>query len=142
MTQLSIVDLSCETQAGEATVIRFCLTLGYQGFQDIKMDLAIKLTTTESNDTSPLLDAKVSESGDAHAIGLKLAEYYNSNVLSETLNLLNMQQVLGIVDVLLKARNEAQMHYPNAIDNKQLIFATGEAGCGKIWVSAAKMRTH
>ena len=26
----------------------------------------------------------------------------------------------------------------NAIDNKQLIFATGEAGCGKTWISAAK----
>ncbi len=31
----------------------------------------------------------------------------------------------------IEARNEAQAHYLNAIDNKQLIFATGEAGCGK-----------
>ena len=28
----------------------------------------------------------------------------------------------------IEARNEAQAHYLNAIDNKQLIFATGEAG--------------
>ncbi|EAN9824158.1 MurR/RpiR family transcriptional regulator, partial [Salmonella enterica] len=68
VTQLSIADLSRETQAGEATVIRFCRTLGYKGFQDFKMDLAIELATTESDDTSPLLDAKVSESDDAHAI--------------------------------------------------------------------------
>ena len=36
------------------------------------------------------------------------------------------------------ARNEAQAHYLNAIESKQLIFATGEAGCGKTWISTAK----
>ena len=38
----------------------------------------------------------------------------------------------------IEARNEAQAHYLNAIESKQLIFATGEAGCGKTWISAAK----
>ncbi len=52
------------------------------------MDLAIELATTESDDSSPLLDAEVSESDDAHAIGLKLQNTI-SNVLSETLNLLD-----------------------------------------------------
>ena len=35
-------------------------------------------------------------------------------------------------------RNDAQAQYLNAIENKSLIFATGEAGCGKTWISAAK----
>lgn len=60
---------------------------------------AIELATTEFDDSSPLLDAEVSESDDAHAIGLKLQNTI-SNVLSETLNLLDMQQVLGVVDAL------------------------------------------
>lgn len=38
----------------------------------------------------------------------------------------------------IEARTEAQAHYLDAIDNKQLIFATGEAGCGKTFISAAK----
>lgn len=38
----------------------------------------------------------------------------------------------------ITARNEAQAQYLNAIESKQLIFATGEAGCGKTWISAAK----
>ncbi len=38
----------------------------------------------------------------------------------------------------IAARNEAQEHYLNAIERKQLIFATGEAGCGKTYISAAK----
>ena len=38
----------------------------------------------------------------------------------------------------IEARNEAQAHYLKAIESKQLIFATGEAGCGKTFISAAK----
>lgn len=38
----------------------------------------------------------------------------------------------------IMARTEAQAHYLKAIESKQLIFATGEAGCGKTWISAAK----
>ncbi|PPS58653.1 hypothetical protein CRX72_20470 [Pantoea sp. BRM17] len=40
----------------------------------------------------------------------------------------------------IAARNEAQAHYLNAIETKQLIFATGEAGCGKTWISAVTPR--
>lgn len=38
----------------------------------------------------------------------------------------------------IEARTIAQEHYLSAIENKQLIFATGEAGCGKTFLSAAK----
>ena len=43
VTQSSIADLSRDTQAGEATVIRFCRTPGYKGFQDFKMDWPLNL---------------------------------------------------------------------------------------------------
>ncbi|MDX5626445.1 MULTISPECIES: phosphate starvation-inducible protein PhoH [unclassified Brenneria] len=39
---------------------------------------------------------------------------------------------------VIEARTTAQEHYLSAIENKQLIFATGEAGCGKTFLSAAK----
>ncbi|MBF1994226.1 phosphate starvation-inducible protein PhoH [Serratia symbiotica] len=38
----------------------------------------------------------------------------------------------------IEAKTEAQDHYLSAIENKQLIFATGEAGCGKTFISALK----
>ncbi|NDJ58187.1 phosphate starvation-inducible protein PhoH [Enterobacteriaceae bacterium 4M9] len=38
----------------------------------------------------------------------------------------------------VEARNEAQERYLQAIERKKLIFATGEAGCGKTFISAAK----
>lgn len=38
----------------------------------------------------------------------------------------------------VEARNAAQACYLHAIESKKLIFATGEAGCGKTFISAAK----
>lgn len=38
----------------------------------------------------------------------------------------------------IEARNLAQQYYLSAIENKSLIFASGEAGCGKTFLSAAK----
>ena len=46
VTQLSIADLSALTQAGEATIIRFCRTLGYKGFQDFKMEMPMSKRVT------------------------------------------------------------------------------------------------
>ncbi|MBA5839028.1 MurR/RpiR family transcriptional regulator, partial [Morganella morganii] len=101
VTQLSIAQLSRATKAGEATVVRFCRTLGYKGFQDFKMDLAIEMATSDSEE-SPILDAEVNHQDDIHTIGLKLQATIN-NVLSETLNLLDMTQVKGAVNALLSS---------------------------------------
>lgn len=37
----------------------------------------------------------------------------------------------------IEARNEAQAHYLISLDTKSLTFATGEAGCGKTYLSTA-----
>ncbi len=104
VTQLSIAELSRETEAGEATIIRFCRTLGYKGFHEFKMDLAIELATSEPNNSSPMLDAEITSSDDAHTIGLKLQNTIN-NVLSETLNLLDMTQVTKVVEALRSSQS-------------------------------------
>ncbi|WP_428945334.1 MurR/RpiR family transcriptional regulator [Pantoea sp. FN060301] len=114
VTQLSIAELSREIQAGEATVIRFCRTLGYKGFQDFKMDLAIELATSEPENSGSLLDAEIHDTDDAQTIGLKLQTTIN-NVLSETLNLLDMNQVNQVV---------AALRSSNAI----YIFGVGSSG--------------
>lgn len=102
LPQLSIAGLAQYTLTGEASVVRFCRTLGYRGFQDFKMDLAIELAYHD-NDKSPLLDADVTEQDDIHTIGLKLQNAVNG-VLSETLNLLDAKQVAAVVRLLLKCR--------------------------------------
>ncbi|MFQ7389703.1 MAG: MurR/RpiR family transcriptional regulator [Escherichia sp.] len=97
--QLSIADLSEEVNAGEASVIRFCRQLGYKGFQNFKMELAIELAMNDSDDNSTLLEAEIQKTDDAHTIGLKLQGAI-STVLSETLNLLDMEQVERVVEAL------------------------------------------
>lgn len=114
VTQLSIADLSEEVNAGEASVIRFCRLLGYKGFQNFKMELAIELAMTDSDDNSTLLDAEIQKGDDAHTIGLKLQGAI-STVLSETLNLLDMQQVERVVEAL-------------HLSNSAYIFGVGASG--------------
>lgn len=99
VTQLSIADLSEEVNAGEASVICFCRQLGYKGFQNFKMELAIELAMNDSDDNSTLLEAEIQKTDDAHTIGLKLQGAI-STVLSETLNLLDMEQVERVVEAL------------------------------------------
>lgn len=101
VTQFSISQLSKATNAGEATIVRFCRTLNYKGFQEFKMDLAIEMATLES-DESPILDAEISQQDKMQTIGLKLQATIN-NVLSETLNLLDEQQMQGALNALLQA---------------------------------------
>lgn len=103
LPQLSIAGLAQQTLTGEASIIRFCRTLGYRGFQDFKMDLAIELARQGNSDTSPLLDADVTQHDDMHTIGLKLQNAINS-VLVETLNLLDVKQVESVVQILLNCR--------------------------------------
>ncbi|WP_265669030.1 MurR/RpiR family transcriptional regulator [Klebsiella grimontii] len=114
VTQLSIADLSEEVNAGEASVIRFCRQLGYKGFQNFKMELAIELAMTDSDDNSTLLEAEIQKADDAHTIGLKLQGAI-STVLSETLNLLDMEQVERVVEALHSC-------------NSTFIFGVGASG--------------
>ncbi|HGM5491058.1 TPA: MurR/RpiR family transcriptional regulator [Serratia fonticola] len=101
VTQLSLAELSALTQAGEATIIRFCRTMGYKGFQDFKMDLAIEVANHQTSRES-LLDGDVQDGDNAQAIGGKLQSAIN-NVLTETLNLLSFESVEQVVKLLRPA---------------------------------------
>ncbi|MCU5772735.1 MurR/RpiR family transcriptional regulator [Erwiniaceae bacterium BAC15a-03b] len=101
VTQFSIAEFSAQTSTGEATIIRFCRTLGYKGFQDFKIDLAIEVATREKSEDG-LLDADVQESDDVLLIGAKLQTSIN-NVMSETLNLISAKTVADVVTCLQQA---------------------------------------
>ncbi|MFH0258828.1 MurR/RpiR family transcriptional regulator [Vibrio rumoiensis] len=88
VTKVSIAELSSIVNAGEATIIRFCRSLGFKGFQDFKMELAIELSKVNQDERS-ILDTEVTDKDNAEEIGSKL---YNAitAVLGETLNLINI----------------------------------------------------
>lgn len=100
-TQLSIAQFSEKTQAGEATIVRFCRSLGYKGFQDFKMNLAIELATKDVQE-STILDTDIQHEDDVKTIGLKLQSTLNE-ILAETLNLIAPEQLEQAKEHLIKA---------------------------------------
>lgn len=102
VTKLSIAELSQAVNAGEATIIRFCRTLGFKGFQDFKMELAIELSNANQNEKS-ILDTDVTPEDTAELIGQKLHNTIN-NVLAETYNLLDFQMLEQVANSIQSCR--------------------------------------
>ncbi|VEI45518.1 putative HTH-type transcriptional regulator [Actinobacillus equuli] len=55
LSQNSLSEVAKQLDVGEATFIRFCRTLGFKGYTDFKLDLAIELATQESKVTQFLI---------------------------------------------------------------------------------------
>lgn len=100
--QCSIAELSQHIGVGEATIIRFCRTLGFKGFQEFKMELAIELSSLQQEDQS-ILDKDITVDDNAELIGKKLKNTL-SKVLTETLNLIDFEQI-NTVTQLMKTAN-------------------------------------
>ncbi len=97
VTLLTVAGLAQDTQAGEASIVRFCRLLGFRGFQDFKRDLTIELARSDG-----MLDADITPDDDVDAISAKLQETVSS-VLAQTRTLLDAHQVRRAVDALLNA---------------------------------------
>lgn len=55
LVYMSITELASLLQVAEATVVRFCKKLGYNGFQDFKLSLIKELGTMSQNDVSSVV---------------------------------------------------------------------------------------
>lgn len=54
LVYMSITELATQLKVAEATVVRFCKKLGYNGFQDFKLNLSKELGTAQSDMSSPV----------------------------------------------------------------------------------------
>lgn len=102
LNQCSLSDVAAQLDVGEATFIRFCRTLGFKGYADFKLELAIELAT-QSQDNRVLLDTDVSDSDTSEDIANKLRVSLDS-VISETINLLDFDVLEKVVQELRKAK--------------------------------------
>ncbi len=98
----SIAELSQIVNAGDATIIRFCRTLGFKGYQDFKMELAIEVSNLQGREKE-IFDTDVTAEDNAEVIGYKLQSTIES-VLSETMNLLNFQSLESVSEALKDAK--------------------------------------
>lgn len=102
LSQCSLSEVAAHLDVGEATFIRFCRTLGFKGYTDFKLDLAIELATQEK-ESSTLLDTDFLETDTTKEIATKLHATLN-NVVSETINLLNYSELEKVVSEIRKAK--------------------------------------
>lgn len=102
LNQCSLSEVAHQLDVGEATFIRFCRTLGFKGYTDFKLDLAIELAT-QSKENHILLDTDVAETDTPKEIAIKLQTVLN-NVISETVNLLNYDELERVVEEIRQAK--------------------------------------
>lgn len=102
LSQCSLSEVAERLDVGEATFIRFCRTLGFKGYTDFKLDLAIELATQEK-ESNALLETDVAETDTAKEIAIKLQASLH-NVISETINLLDFEVLEKVVAELRKAK--------------------------------------
>lgn len=113
LNQCSLSEVAHQLDVGEATFIRFCRTLGFKGYTDFKLDLAIELATQEK-ESSTLLDTDVAETDSPKEIAAKLQTTL-ANVIAETVNLLDYPVLENVVEELRKA-------------NRIFLFGVGSSG--------------
>lgn len=102
LSQCSLSEIASHLDVGEATFIRFCRTLGFKGYTDFKLDLAIELATQDKENMN-LLDTDISPTDSSKEIALKLQSNLN-NVIAETINLLDFDELEKVVKTLQQAK--------------------------------------
>lgn len=89
LVYMSITELASLLQVAEATVVRFCKKLGYNGFQDFKLSLIKELGTIERSDVSSVVKQIARQMTDA---------------ITETSYGMDYDQCCQIAKLLLKAK--------------------------------------
>lgn len=102
MSQCPLSEIAKHLEVGEATLVRFCRTIGFKGFSDFKLELSIELATRDNNDET-VLETEIMPSDDSLTIAQKLQAAV-SNVMEETVNLLDLKQLEQVVKAIKKAR--------------------------------------
>ena len=102
VSQCPLSEIAKHLEVGEATLVRFCRTIGFKGFSDFKLELSIELATRDNNDET-VLETEIMPSDDSLTIAQKLQAAV-SNVMEETVNLLDLKQLEQVVKAIKKAR--------------------------------------
>ncbi len=98
---LNLATIAKEANVGEATVVRLSKTLGFKGFHEFKLQLAIELSEKTSDEES-IIDSRIEEDDPLKIVGRKIVNLVQA-VLEENLDYLDLKNYQKVVDVILKA---------------------------------------
>ncbi|MDP8051109.1 MurR/RpiR family transcriptional regulator [Pasteurella atlantica] len=102
LAQCSLSEIADILNIGEATFIRFCRTLGFKGFTDFKLALAIELAT-KIKEKNIIFEEDVCAKDSYFEIAKKLQNNIN-RVTEETINLLDFEELERVVKALQRAK--------------------------------------
>ncbi|MCR4431338.1 MAG: MurR/RpiR family transcriptional regulator [Tepidanaerobacteraceae bacterium] len=97
ISELSISELSKKCRTSEASVVRFCRTLGYRGYQDLK----IKVSSDIAFKTRKI-QGVVNTDDDIETIIAKISRN-NMQAIENTMDIINREEVKRAADVLMTA---------------------------------------
>jgi len=94
----SVTELAEKSSASESSVVRFCKSLGYKGYYELKISLARELVVTPQQ-----IYEEIGLKDDLSAVKNKV---FQSNILAlqETIKILNERELERAVEALAKAR--------------------------------------
>lgn len=98
VTEMRLADIAARTEVSEPSVIRFCVTIGCTGYQDMKIALARSLAYARSTSHSA-----ISESDSASDVIGKIFDF-NLSSLNWVRSKLDQEQMIRAVEALSAAR--------------------------------------
>ncbi|MFQ6671977.1 MAG: MurR/RpiR family transcriptional regulator, partial [Candidatus Tectimicrobiota bacterium] len=129
----SVTELANRAKASEATVVRFCRSLGYKGYQDFKISLARDLVAPVKS-----LHEELEEDDEAPEVATKVFRSHIQS-LEETLAVLDPDVFAQAVELLIGARRiffiGVGTSAPNVLDAQNKFFRLG-------YTSAAQTDSH
>jgi len=93
----TVTDLAETAGVGETSVIRFCRALGFRGYHEFKLSIAQDLVNVPN-----YLNGEIDESDNTMDIVRKVT-MNNENILKNTLDLLDIEQMTRAVDAIIAA---------------------------------------
>ncbi|RJX75124.1 MurR/RpiR family transcriptional regulator [Vibrio sinensis] len=103
-SELSVSELSKVTDSSDASIIRFCRYIGFDGLKDFKAGLGIEIAKLNFDDS--ILDTDIEPSDESSVVAMKLKSRLD-NVISETINLLNFSELDKVAECMSQAKSVA-----------------------------------
>lgn len=101
---MSISELAQECRVAEATISRFCRTLGFKGYNAFKLELARAGAVSSAGEPLEERSLEVTEEDDIPALCEKLYAV-NAEALRQTLSFVDPEKISQAAELLLQARN-------------------------------------
>jgi RpiR family carbohydrate utilization transcriptional regulator len=120
---LPITELAGQAGVSEATIVRMCKKLGFRGFQELKIKLALEITNPLN-----ILNEEILQEDDMGTVARKIFSY-NQRAMESTLNVLSPKELERAVVALSNAK-QIQIYgvagsWPVAADAAHKFMKTG-----------------